>query len=416
MRYWRIDMVRCCEKLMMAKNCLCCFILALAALFVTPEIAYSEDAVECDQEQRKLTIDFNELNLQDYLQANNVLKESTICAEFIEQQKNSRNTRGGSAEIVDGTDDPTEIIKQRLGSLNSEGGFATIVDGSPALGSFFNDVVRIKFTNQFGKKDLCTGVAISPDAVLTAAHCGCGFGYTVELKTSNAKTSEFILVQNLSKPHLFPGFECGKALHTQAGKDLALFRFQMPAIQSDLESANSISPAHVTDVIWTPQIKSSMEILSDKRINTLVIAGFGFDENNQLPDSVLIGSVFVVSRYCRLGYAFRSVCAMFREFVLMSAPVTGTGKSTDTCGGDSGGPVYLVEGKIIVNSESSFEQIPSKSLIGITSRGLAGVKHQFNGKCGGGGLYTAVGTKPVLDWLETMNVGFQFSFEPAQFP
>jgi hypothetical protein len=52
--------------------------------------------------------------------------------------------------------------------------------------------------------------------------------------------------------------------------------------------------------------------------------------------------------------------------------------------------------------------VSRRTLVGLVSRGIRGVRHPYPGFCGGGGIYTAVGTLPVLHWLTKNGVAFKF--------
>jgi hypothetical protein len=101
-------------------------------------------------------------------------------------------------------------------------------------------------------------------------------------------------------------------------------------------------------------------------------------------------------------------CDKLLEFVGGVHPVImdENGKSNDTCHGDSGGPVFLVDkGEVETaqkNKTLTLDTILSKvtvTLVGITSRALA-----ENGNCGSGGIYEFVGAQRVRSMLSSINV------------
>ena len=75
--------------------------------------------------------------------------------------------------------------------------------------------------------------------------------------------------------------------------------------------------------------------------------------------------------------------------ILAEAP--GPSIRTDTCGGDSGGPVFL-----FVNG--------APRLVAVTSRAAPGTQANPNSQCGGGGIYTLIGRKSVHQWLQANGV------------
>jgi secreted trypsin-like serine protease len=72
---------------------------------------------------------------------------------------------------------------------------------------------------------------------------------------------------------------------------------------------------------------------------------------------------------------------------MILAPAANDARPVDTCGGDSGGPVFLMGTK-------------GPRLIAVTSRAAPASRNDNPDHCGGGGIYTLLGRKTVLDWLE----------------
>jgi hypothetical protein len=64
----------------------------------------------------------------------------------------------------------------------------------------------------------------------------------------------------------------------------------------------------------------------------------------------------------------------------------------DTCGGDSGGPVFWIQDGLAW-------------LVGVTSRAAPGVQQNATLHCGGGGIYTLIGRRDVHAWLRANGVG-----------
>lgn len=285
-----------------------------------------------------------------------------------------------------------------------------ITFGSALPSDNFRDVVRIDFNNK-GKPDRCTGVFVAFDTVLTAAHCACGDSYNIQVQLNDADGGDgnaFAALGVTNGPILFPGYSCVKPPSTQIGKDVALFKVSgvTPGQEETIVNIRDGSD-ETPQVFRLPEIRPAILVLSDRMLSALYVAGFGLTESGIVADKMRGTHVSILSRFCAAGRVRQSVCAMYREFVLSREGLSLGAPPTDSCGGDSGGPVYRVDTPFVPNGNNS---TPSKKiLVGLVSRPLLGVKHPFPRLCGGGGIYTAIGTRPVLNWLDANNVEYRFS-------
>lgn len=255
-----------------------------------------------------------------------------------------------------------------------------VVHGQLVDWTEFKSVVRITYRIANGKRDVCSGVIVSAKQVLTAGHCGCGTDYQVSFfdGTEPAGLAGY--------PRTFPGYYCSASPEAQAGKDLAL-----------LNIANTQHPK------IAPRVAHLRDIQLAGPIDKLAVLGFGLDENNFLPEQPRIGFVPVYSLYCSTGRAALSVCKPFREFALSGARDAANDRKVDTCGGDSGGPVFAFRAKYGSEPGGNPKALAVEDiLVGITSRPMAGVVHiPGTDHCGGGGIYTSVGHSDVLAWLNS---------------
>lgn len=266
-----------------------------------------------------------------------------------------------------------------------------VFDGEP-VPPLFDEVVRIRFDVGGATPALCTGVALGPNAVLTAGHCGCAAqqSYRVAFpKTSDTiKVDYFYDERRLSRPPLpFFGFDCRYPYLPQPGRDLALL-FLAPA-----DTGFDLVPPPVSPMFLPfGQARAG-------RLRNLLVLGYGRREDDTFPRELIGASVPVVDFFCLVLRRNPSGCAVFREFVLSSL-VTETDAKADTCDGDSGGPVYFIGETARPDGRLELH----RHLVGITSRGLGGVP-QFGGTgCGGGGIYTAVAHPDVMAWLAVNGV------------
>lgn len=292
---------------------------------------------------------------------------------------------------------------------------ARVIGGEDVELQNFREVVRIRYSDSGGRR-ICTGVIVSPDAILTAGHCACGFGYQAEYQQNPVEDAKepFQSLAVLGDPILFPGYDCANPVRTQIGRDLALLRIE-PFDYTREDFTAVIDGKSVFMNI--PVVRSSVQVLSQDDIRSLYIVGFGATESGLLARNLQGAAVSLLSRHCQRGWVFFSICAAFREFALGGSPLAADDTVTDSCGGDSGGPAYRMDTDAVFNSDGlSLDYISHRTLVGIVSRALAGVVHPYPGYCGGGGIYTAVGTRPVLEWLRSNKVDFVFDSNPDYQP
>ena len=133
---------------------------------------------------------------------------------------------------------------------------------------------------------------------------------------------------------------------------------------------------------------------------SLKVVGFGETETGSVAVRMM-ASIPVLTPDCRQS-PYSAFCAPFLEMILPE----GSGSSThrDSCGGDSGGPVFAkVDPKAMVMLPQCQRANPvpldQDVLVGITSR-AAPFTQPFSGHhCGGGGIYTLIGRRTVHAWF-----------------
>lgn len=291
---------------------------------------------------------------------------------------------------------------------------ARVILGEEVNLTNFGEVVKITFRDSSGGH-ACTGVMLSPDAVLTAGHCGCGRDYEVSIQKTPVEAglaTAFIKFDVSSNPVLFPGYSCSDPVRTGIGRDLALLRVSSltPTATPGTFEINGL----VGHGLRFPVIRPGIQVLSDRKLKSLYILGFGRTETGRTARNLEGANVSLLSRHCTAGRIFLSTCAMFREFAMGRPGASGI--SADSCGGDSGGPAYRMDSDLVFDRDGQMESVSQRTLVGIVSRALAGVVHRYPGYCGGGGIYTTVGTKPVLEWLRAHNVAFAYDPSPTYQP
>ncbi len=273
----------------------------------------------------------------------------------------------------------------------------------------FPEIVKIEFVDErvSSAKQTCSGIRLSDKnfVVLTAAHCSCGRidSYDIYLGESgdnHKKTKQDFVLG--AEPDRYGGYSCYQP-ETQIGRDLAILRF-IDASRINLASENQP---------WEPEffgqwrekagsdyalVATMHEVYRDRGTMRLTGVGFGRTEKGVLAYNAVGAVIPITSFFCGTGAFAASACASFREFVLADPSASVGANPVDSCGGDSGAPIFWVAPPVAKGAPLE------RFLVGITSRALSGVRHIAGMSCGGGGIYTMVGHPDVIEWLRSHGI------------
>jgi hypothetical protein len=253
-----------------------------------------------------------------------------------------------------------------------------------------------------GRRSICTGVLISPSAVLTAGHCGCGTNYKLSFGEDMGRPDAVVAVNRVS---LHPRYECARHGQAQPGADYAVLTFDANSAPAD-DTGQRAQPA----AIMTPRA-AQLSVL--KPSASLYVVGYGLTEKEE--HGFRLGTeVPVLSWDCAERWAEGQSCQPFSEIVLSEFGRVGRTdrRIRDSCQGDSGGPAFAAS---VEKDECTGQAIQRNYLVAITSRGMSLYRGEVdrNKNCGGGGIYEVVARRSVLTWLRGLGIDVAVHDKPA---
>ena len=208
-----------------------------------------------------------------------------------------------------------------------------------------------------GNGQICSGTLVAPDTVVTAGHCYCG-GVMNEAVIGRDIISpvERVPIDKVNSKVLI---SCDKLSSDISLGDIALVK---------LTRSVAVPPRKIAPL---PMVRDAVSVRA---------VGFGRTQTGSVGFKYQV-NIVIASVQCD-GTALTGIpdhrvygCRPSHELVAASL-------NRDTCGGDSGGPVY------------AFGPDASLYLAGLTSRAV-----DPSGRCGPGGVYVLLSAPPVREWL-----------------
>jgi len=283
----------------------------------------------------------------------------------------------------------------------------SVVGGEPAISATmpFHLVVAIRYRSGVGSgRSLCSGTVLDHLYVLTAGHCGCGLRGSYEVMLGDDLAAPTDVVPVFEAPILIDPLACRSADTLRDADDLALLRLSRPVGYKTAGCDQPLGPAsgagRLDCRLYAPRETDEQDLIAPRPVLYsdfdgwslrsklprgvgLYVVGFGRTLQG-LPNARLYGIVPLLTATCE-ERRFRRICKPFAEMILADQRGAGA-RRTDTCDGDSGGPVFAPHTKGV-------------ALIGVTSRPAPFAHDDAVHHCGGGGVYTMIGTHSVYSWL-----------------
>ncbi len=266
----------------------------------------------------------------------------------------------GAAAVCGG--DPTPGIPGNLPTTPGVSPTAAPRLASIITGQGFAATVALRGTSG----GLCSGVVISQNVVLTAAHCYCDSSPST-FWIGNALVADADYRRGFNESRFLKG-------------DVTFFDASYCATGSgvDLAAVHPLDPTAIPNAHFQEFVPTSAIVEFASFAGTIV--GFGASDFNSL-GGVKRHATIKVRACTEDDVAAGEGCLPGQEWISFNEA------GVDTCKGDSGGPLYMIA------SDHTYR------LVGLTSRQRRGASVPY---CGDGGIYTNLATEQVISWINLL--------------
>lgn len=215
---------------------------------------------------------------------------------------------------------------------------------------------------------VCSGTVIAPNAILTAGHCVCDLGKDASaiIGTADLRKDAGTKLRIVGVRSRIP--DCTKFEAGSIGDQ-----------QATLSSVGDVAVMFVAEDLTKFRIVQASISSAFKTKNSYYIVGYGSSDADPRPGTKRLATIQGIT--CDAAAAGKYGCNPAFEFWGDGRQITGRQDRPDSCGGDSGGPVFDTNG------------LTPPSVVGVISRPVRGTT------CGQGGVYVML-DGDILAWVK----------------